>query len=65
MVVGHERKEIIRSQYDLEKDTCKYHKKATKVGVHNYIPRYMGLILFQSLDPKLLSEVVKFAKQHT
>ena len=32
MIVSHEKKEIIRSHYDLEKDTCKYHKKASKVS---------------------------------
>ncbi len=36
MIVGHERKEIIRSHYDLEKDTCKYHKKASKVSLIVY-----------------------------
>jgi len=31
MVVGHELKEPIRSHNDLEKDTAKHCKKATKV----------------------------------
>lgn len=35
MIVSHEKKEIIRSHYDLEKDTCKYHKKAAKVKVES------------------------------
>jgi len=31
MVVSHEQKEIIRSHFDLEKDSCRYYKKASKV----------------------------------
>ena len=31
MVVSHEQKEIIRSHFDLEKDNCRYYKKACKV----------------------------------
>lgn len=31
MIVSHEQKDIIRSHHDLEKDTCRYHKKACKV----------------------------------
>ena len=30
MVVTHEQKEVIRSHMDLEKDNCRYYKKACK-----------------------------------
>lgn len=31
MIVSHEKKDIIRSHHDLEKDTCRYTKKAARV----------------------------------
>ena len=31
MIVAESRKETLRSHHDLEKDSCKYHKKACKV----------------------------------
>ena len=31
MIVSHEKKDIIRSHHDLDKDTCRYTKKAAKV----------------------------------
>ena len=31
MIVGEARKETLRSHHDLEKDSCKYYKKACKV----------------------------------
>ena len=31
MIVSHEKKDIIRSHYDLDKDTCRYTKKAARV----------------------------------
>jgi hypothetical protein len=31
MIVSHEKKDIIRSHHDLEKDTCRYTKKAVRV----------------------------------
>ena len=30
MVVTHEQKDIIRSHFDLEKDNCRYYKKACR-----------------------------------
>ena len=33
MIVGESLKDPIRSHHDLEKDSCKYHKKACKVGL--------------------------------
>ena len=32
MIVSHERKDILRSHHDLDKDTCRYTKKAAKVS---------------------------------
>ena len=32
MIVSHEKKDIIRSHHDLEKDTSRYTKKASRVS---------------------------------
>ena len=36
MIVGESLKDPIRSHHDLEKDACKYHKKACKVSICMY-----------------------------
>ncbi len=47
MIVSHEQKDIIRSHFDLEKDSAQYYKKACKV--RNLSP------LHDSWNPTLMS----------
>ena len=49
MIVGESLKDSIRSHHDLEKDACKYHKKACKVSMCAYT-------MLIRMDSKLFSE---------
>lgn len=50
MIVAEPRKETLRSHHDLEKDACKYYKKACKV----YWYEDMGVFLINYVGDLLL-----------
>ena len=38
MIVSHEKKDIIRSHHDVEKDSCRFSKKAVRVSGLSLLP---------------------------
>lgn len=49
MIVSHEKKDIIRSHHDLEKDTCRFSKKAVRVSLT--LSLLLSRLLIVDLDP--------------